>query len=407
MTMSRRLKMRIALVGGFAALSGGQPLFAQEEVRDLDGAASDIRAFSGTIGTGTQAFSITLQADSAFQVDVAPGPSSEIDPVLAVKDADTGEVLAEDDDSGGGLAARVYVFSETARRLRIEVSNFEDIGEGGTYELFVRRSDYRPAQPRAIGWGETLSGTLAGGSEHLFTIGGQADYQLDVRLDAAAGAELDPLLELYRGEGTGGEMVASNDDAEDGVNARLRHVFTDDAIYTIRATGFDGSEGDYLMTVAERRAPLKPLPPQAMGIGQTVDGTIGSGFADEAGGGPRQVSYRFDAASLAAIRGGAGEVTFEMIGSSELEGGLDPVLELGFDTPLGFTSVRTDDDGGNGLDARLAVDLAPLAEEAGWLERLELRASSLGEETGSYRLKVSAGLLPTIDEEDGPDEGGA
>ena len=381
----------------------GVPVAAQD-IRDLDGETSDIRAFSGTIGEDAELFSITMPAGTALQIDATPGPDSEIDPVLLVRDADTNEILAQDDDGGEGISARARIYSETQRRLLIELTDFEQLGSGGNYELFVRTTNWRPVEPQTVTWGSEVSGTISDSAEHLFVFSGEEGYLLDVRLEAAEGSEIDTMLELFEGEGTDGGQLTSNDDSGEGTDSRIRYLIPEDGLYTIRATGFDGAQGDYVLTIGPRLEKVEPAAPQAMILGSSVSATIGSGFLSEDGGdvGAKTVIFRFDQASQEAIRAGQGQVTFEMIVPEDIASDVDPLIELGFDTPLGFTVVASDDDGGEGLNSRLAIDLGPLTEEPGWLERLELHASSLGDETGGFQLRVSEGLMTASEDEAEP-----
>ena len=120
------------------------------------------------------------------------------------------------------------------------------------------------------------------------------------------------------------------------------------------------------------------------------------------------ISYRLDDEAVAAIRAGRGKVTFEM---ERVEGedenfasSVDPMLELGFETPLGFVVAESDDDGGEGLNARLPIDLSPLAEGGDWLDRLVIHATSLGDETGAYSITLREGLLDPVEDEDDAEE---
>lgn len=66
---------------------------------------------------------------------------------------------------------------------------------------------------------------------------------------------------------------------------------------------------------------------------------------------------------------------------------LDPMLEVGFQTPLGFTSMLSDDDGGGETNARLELDAAQLTGD--WLAALRIKAAAFLESQGHYELTVS------------------
>jgi hypothetical protein len=65
-----------------------------------------------------------------------------LDPYLYVDDA-TGKQLAEDDDSGGGLNARIVLRAEQDGTYRIRATSFN--AGGGTFTLTVRE---QPMQPK-------------------------------------------------------------------------------------------------------------------------------------------------------------------------------------------------------------------------------------------------------------------
>ena len=66
--------------------------------------------------------------------------------------------------------------------------------------------------------------------------------------------------------------------------------------------------------------------------------------------------------------------------------GLDPYLEVGLDTPLGFATVLSNDDT-DGLNSRLALDPAKFAGEgAEWWDKLRIRVSAPAGSTGAVEL---------------------
>ena len=79
--------------------------------------------------------------------------------MLGVFDADTGELLAVDDDGGDGLLSRLMLQVESDTRLAFAVSAFPDLefvgagDSGGRYTLFV--NTYR-GEPIAVGDDDTL-----------------------------------------------------------------------------------------------------------------------------------------------------------------------------------------------------------------------------------------------------------
>jgi hypothetical protein len=112
-------------------------------------------------------YSFRARAGQIVAIEVVRG---EFDSLLGLFDADTGELLAVDDDGGDGLLSRLIVQVETDTRLAFAVTAFPDIefvgaGEsGGRYTLFVNA--YR-GEPVALGDDDSLEVDL-GGFSFLF-----------------------------------------------------------------------------------------------------------------------------------------------------------------------------------------------------------------------------------------------
>ena len=79
-----------------AAMLIAAPAMAQ--VRDLDRESSDVRVFQGSVDNAPAVFTVTVPARSVMVIDVLA--SGDLDPVLRVTDARTGELIGEDDDGG-------------------------------------------------------------------------------------------------------------------------------------------------------------------------------------------------------------------------------------------------------------------------------------------------------------------
>ncbi len=138
---------------------------------------------------------------------------------------------------------------------------------------------------------------------------------------------------------------------------------------------------------------------QVLGLGEPMSGRLGEGY--EFGSiDPAQITYSLTPEAIEAIRSGSGEVTFNMttpaFEDDDFASGVDSFLELGFETPLGYASLISDDDGGEGLNSRISIDLSPVADEPGWLERLQLRASSIGG-SGEFVIEMAEGMQPVED----------
>jgi hypothetical protein len=93
-------------------------------------------------GDDVDFFEFRVKADDILAVEVVRGG---IDSILGIFDADTGELLAADDDGGNGLLSRILVQVDVDRKLAVAVSTFPDIdftgaGEGsGRYVLQITK----------------------------------------------------------------------------------------------------------------------------------------------------------------------------------------------------------------------------------------------------------------------------
>ena len=386
---------------------------AAQEVRDLDSEASNVRSFSGNVGAEPAMFEATVQPGTMLRIDAVT--TSDLDPKLTVTDAANGEILGEDDDGGGELNARVTVRGAEGRRIRISVQAFNydalavaesaQSGDaaaltGGSFDLRLTTTPYNPQSARAIGWGKAVGGTLLAEETNEFSFTGEAGQVLDVVLLAGEDSTLDPFLEL---KDETGEVIASNDDSGGGLNARLRHVFQDNRTYTIVAKAYSDSSGDYTLRVAERRQAVEQAPLQIIGIGGTAEGRLGEGL-ENGGVDPAFIEYQLDEQAIAAITGGGGQVTIHMDKGADEDpsfaNSLDPFVQLGFDTPLGFAAVGSDDDSGGNLSAMLPIDLSSLASDPMLLGRLRIRAQAFSGSSGNYVLRVTEGMeaLPVAEE---------
>ena len=391
---------------------------AAQEVRNLDQEESDSRVFTGAYDGKPVLFEVSVPAGESLRVDVIS--NGDFDPVLRIYNAETGDLIVENDDGGESLNSRAIVSAQDAMRLRLEVNAFsaeeaarapseapvsDEVGEpadGGfvapsSFDLKLTTLNYEAQGVRQVGWNAEEKGQIFGGEEHLFTFTGEEGLLLEVAMvaDTDIGNELDPYLTL---RDASGQTVAENDDGGTDLNALLRYVMTSDETYTIVATGLSDSVGGYTLRVGPRREPVVQAPLQVVGIDDTATGRVGAGY-ENGDLDPASILYQLSDSALVAIRNGeAGEITVRMTKAvsddPDFANGLDPYLELGFETPLGFAVVQTDDDGAGDLNAMIPVDLSTLAASAELLDALRIRVSGLGESAGEYALSVNEGLDP-------------
>ena len=361
-----------------AALLAATPLAAQD--RDLDREPSVGKVFTGEVpeGGGSARHLLTLQAGQA--VDLTAASVGGSDPVLRVYDAASDALIAENDDAAGTLAANVRLFSETTKRVRVEVANaaVEDSDAAMRFDLILRPSDYRPKPVLPLALGGSHTGTLARSDEQLFRFAGQRGQLWDIALAAAPGSELDPALQIFAGEVAGGEVLMQDDDGGGGLNARVRFLVPETGTYTARAYAVGTTEGDYALSVGRSAAALAASV-KSVELGQPATGALEQGEGEHV--------YRLSERARRTVAAGDGPLVIDLRRADEGEGGLDPMLEVGFETPLGFTSLLSDDDGAGETNARLILDASSMTGP--WLEALRIKARAFEQSSGSYELIVS------------------
>ncbi|WP_271078269.1 hypothetical protein [Aurantiacibacter sp. MUD61] len=384
---------KTALLIGAAAIMAPATAFAQ--ARDLDSAQSDVRVFQGDVDSAEAVYEVSVPAGTVMQIDVMS--TSDLDPIVTVTDTATGEMIAEDDDGGEGLNSRVRVRGgDTGRRISIAVNSFDaswvSEGEtyGGSFDLRLETREYVPVETRTVTYGSRETGRVEG-EPNLFEIAGLAGEMVEIALVAGDDQMLDPLLEL---RDASGEVIAYNDDYN-GLNSLITHVFEEDGTYTIAATGYGESTGDFVLRVRERREASAQLPLQVIGFADRASGDLASSYSEDTMR-PAFIDYQLSESALAAIRSGDGDVTIRMNAveseDADFGGQIDPYLEVGFETPLGFAIVATDDDGSGTLDSMLPLDLGLLADNPELLSMLRIRAKGLGGSSGAYTLEITEGM---------------
>jgi hypothetical protein len=364
------------------ALLAAAPVQAQD--RDLDREPSVGKVFTGEVPEGGDAahYLLTLQAGQA--VDLTAAPVGGSDPVVRVYDAASDALIAENDDSAGTLASNVRLFSESTKRVRIEVANaaVDDGDAAMRFDLILRPSDYRPKPVVSLALGDSHTGTLGRSDEQLFSFRGQRGQLWDIALSAAPDTELDPALQVFAGEVAGGEALMQDDDGGGGLNARLRFLVPETGTYTVRAYGVGTSEGDYALSVGRSAAALAASV-KTIELDQAVSGTLEQGDGEHV--------YRLSERARRAVAAGDRPLVIELNRAGDAEEGsdtlLDPMLEVGFETPLGFTSLLTDDDSAGETNARLVLDASTLTGP--WLEALRIKARAFQQTAGHYALTAS------------------
>lgn len=307
--------IRISLIGQVQA--GGYEL----ELRKAEAVGGVIGLNSTAAGNFDDRFHLwrfegIAGTEISVQVEAASG--SIFDPFVEVYSPD-GRLLASDDDSGEGTNAfiRQVVLPETGTYFIL----ISALSGNGAFTLTLG-----PAQPPVkmgtVRYDQMVTGTLADGAEHAWTLEVQPGDAVTIAVNRATNAtNLDVKVALTDEEGT---FLASDDDGGDDTNALIaEHPLLSQGSYTILVSAFSG-EGAYTLAVSR-------VAPTPMTVGDAVIGEVAQEGA---------VIWWFD--------GVAGERVDINAISMEPEGNLD--LTLSLYTPEGRL-LEYDDDSGDGLNA--------------------------------------------------------
>ena len=366
------------------ALVASAPAFAQPRELQAGGVVD------GNVSEAGSPVTVSLRAapGQTIQLDAIPAPQSPdgLDLLMKVYDA-AGESVGEDDDGGGALNPRVTVVSESGGLYRVEV---DAIGSGGPFTLLARETVYVPevTTPLALTGGKAeRSVAFPADDDALFTFAGRKGEVYSITLtatDAEAEGAADPMLELFPGDGTAQTSLFSDDDSGGALNSRIVAELPEDGTYTVRVASLS-SMGNAQLAVAKLTLRPAPVGNLAYGTPATVRFTADSPFVVGESARPLVPYALYRLPASPAPRALAGETVVIRATSEEL----DPYLEVGLDTPLGFATVLSNDDA-DGLGSRLALDPAKFGagDAADWWSKLRIRVSAPAGSTGEIQVTV-------------------
>jgi len=336
-----------------------------------DVASGALTGGSPTIGSeGKKAEAWLLEGRAGETVAVVL-ESDAFDSYLYITGPGLGEVLT-DDDGAGDLNSQLTV-SFPQDGPYVVVASSLDGGSTGPYTLRVDEpTDMRdlPTNGRMLFLGETANGALTT-SDPLIEQGrrGQAwalegvegsTYTIELLSD-----DFDCYLYVI---GPGMSEPMADDDGAGDLNSRITITFPFDGTYIVIASALSASEGQYTIRV-EEAVGMHELPTEGrvVELGRTMTGWLSESdpIVDQ---GRRGQAWAFEG------RGGE-TYTIELMADD-----YDSYLYL---VGPGMLDPRTDDDGGDGLNARLTVTLP---EDGTY--RIVASALSLSG-TGDYSLLVT------------------
>ena len=370
-----------------ALLTGAVSLFAPTAGAQLASAPSLPlgRTVDGTLTrTGP-----TLNERGRFQVfrlDVKPGTrysivmrADDFDSFLSVARQVDGltDYLASDDDGASNSNARLRWTPKDAGAYYLVAQSLKADGTGN----FTLRMDTMPAviitPPRTLALDVPLTGELAetdpavagtGSYYDLYEITARKGQRLSIEM---SGADIDAFVGIGRMLGDSLDILDTDDDGGGAKNARLRYTVKEDGTYIIRAQALDvSSTGSYRIAVSEMA--IRPSVSVNLTSGVAVSGTIMEGD-EEADDGTSFDGYRI------TVRAGE-TVTITMRSAA-----LDSYLVLGELTDGNFATIKSDDDGAGGNNARIEHTFDRAGEYL-------IRANVVGTSTtGAYTIRVDRG----------------
>jgi hypothetical protein len=251
--MNPKRVVPLLLVLAFLFLAAAEPSEACQSVIQLDETANGTWAPSCTSlhrsGRYARYYVFTLTEATAVQIDL----TSSVDPYLFLLASNGQTVLAQDDNGAGNRNARLTRSLEPGTYV-IEATT-DSSRRTGSFTLSLR-----PAGGgclASIPLNQTVSGSWTSNCSSTHRSGRYARYYTfsltaptPVQIDLSSSTPTrDPYLFLLQGSGTGGLVIASDDDSGDGDSARISRTLAA-GTYTVEATTFGaGQAGSFALTV--------------------------------------------------------------------------------------------------------------------------------------------------------------
>lgn len=200
--------------------------------------------------------SVNLAEDKTYVIEMTK-QEGDLDPYLRLEDAD-GNQLAEDDDSGGNLNARILFTARKTAAYQIFVTSFNS--EVGAYQLKVNERTvkaYRTGKALAVDKnGIKIDGQLANSDPiddvrpaknyKVYSIQVEKDKTYVIDLESEA---FDAWLRLLDSKF---RQLAEDDDSGGNLNSRIEFRAEADGVHHIIATTLNGNVGAFTLRVARK-----------------------------------------------------------------------------------------------------------------------------------------------------------
>lgn len=289
-------------------------------------------------------------------------PNALADPYITIYGAD-GAQLAQDDDGGDGLNSWLEFTAPSAGAYFLEVRGFvEEAGEGA-YSIAITpgeiSADANSPEP-LVANGEGRASTInAPDDADWFAIDMVEGRPYRFNLTSE---DFDPTLTLLDMEGN---IVASDDDGGTGANAYLTFVSPTGGTYYASVASYNSSsQGSYYLNAVDTDVPGN------VGTDETL-----APEGDDRG---SAIEFTGDIDTFSTTLEANTTYTIEVVGEGDTPLA-DPFLTV---LSAAGETVTTDDDSGDGLDARLRF-------KPETTDMYYLQASGLGGSLGHYRISIA------------------
>lgn len=232
-------------IGGYSIAFGVG--FSHTEMRR--GKTQSDQVYQGGIqrrGLG-ELWTLDLNQYDTISVITSAG-TGDIDPVLELIAPD-GALVAMDDNSGGERNAQITTaLAPVGGRYHVRVTSANASGSG-TYTLvwrIVSRSATPTPQPGTVML-LSFDDTVGANNYQYYLFYGQAGTQVEVRVAAQPGNQLDAVAALM---GPDGNVIAQGDDEDAAINPRFTATLPVDGTYRVRVNGYLTS-GTFTLTVKQ------------------------------------------------------------------------------------------------------------------------------------------------------------
>ena len=190
--------------------------------------------------------------------------SEAFDTLLRLVREEDESVIAENDDSAGGLNSRTSYAPEQDQTVSLRVLSVS--GEGGAYSVLAEELPPLPPPIASPASGQsTTRWSLWEGELTEADPDREGQYFDDYLLRVRAGETrlimvdaqgFDPMVQVLTAAGRNGEPIEIDDDSAPGFNSLLAFQAEEDGDYIVRVTSFgSGSDGGYRLRISDPVTP--------------------------------------------------------------------------------------------------------------------------------------------------------